>query len=74
MQFGEGPVYLGDLAMLIWIDTPNSTLLCYCSGQVSVFRSAGGCLLAWLTWVIEAERRYPAPCPHNGGIGPGYFG
>jgi hypothetical protein len=45
MQFGEGPVCLGDLAMLIWIDTPNSTLLCYCSGQVSVVRSAkvGAC-------------------------------
>lgn len=34
----------------------------------------GGRLLAWLARVVEAEKRYPAPCPHNGGIEPGYFG
>ena len=34
----------------------------------------GGRLLAWLTRIAEAERQYPAPCPHNGGIEPGYFG
>ena len=34
----------------------------------------GGRLLAWLTRVIEAERRYPAACPHNGDVEPGYFG
>ncbi len=33
----------------------------------------GGRLLAWLTRVVEAEKRYPAPCPHNGGIAPAYF-
>ena len=34
----------------------------------------GGRLLARLTQVVEAERRYPAPCPHDGGVEPGYFG
>jgi hypothetical protein len=34
----------------------------------------GGRLLARLARAIEAEGRYPAPCPHNGGIEPGYFG
>lgn len=33
----------------------------------------GGRLLARLTRVVEAERRYPAPCPHGGGVEPGYF-
>jgi hypothetical protein len=37
-------------------------------------KRAGGRLLAWLARVIEAERRYPAPCPHNRGVVPGYFG
>jgi gluconolactonase len=38
MQFGEGPVYFGDLDELIWSDIPNSRMLRLAGGQVSVFR------------------------------------
>lgn len=39
LQFGEGPVYSGDMDVLIWSDIPNNRMLRYVAGHVSVFRS-----------------------------------
>lgn len=39
LQFGEGPVYFGDLDVLLFSDIPNNTILRYAGGAVSVFRS-----------------------------------
>ena len=38
-QFGEGPVWFGDTGVFLWSDIPNSRLLRYVDGHVSVFRS-----------------------------------
>jgi gluconolactonase len=38
-QFGEGPVYFADTDIFIWSDIPNSRLLRYVDGHVSVYRS-----------------------------------
>jgi hypothetical protein len=43
--------------MLIWIETRNSTLLCYGSARGLFPQREGECLLAWLTPVIA---RLPA--------------